>query len=417
MTAHMLSPRRRRSPFARIGGRMVENESGFVENAAPEEEITLAEATPDVASMPVAAAPMAELPPITAVIPRAVTAIVEPVAQPMVDHPVPPVQPVVVNPAAPVQPDRHRVESITMRPTEPSTPPATGLAAPIAQPERPRYAGPRVPRARSTTQAFAPHADRWGTNHITVVGRATNDPVTVVRPTAGGAFNRYTVAIYDQVHGHDDVLPQISTVVMLVPRDAASLNLAFQPGRMLTVSGRLVVRTHFDGRYARTSEFGGLFQTQPYVLVGSAALTRGDASRQQYLIGQLSGTVTGVLKEPTSRFRFDRQHEQVVLMRVTEAFDRPPPARGQRIEHQIVPLLVPLAVAETLPRLEPGMRIQTEVELHVRHRILGNHHFALSGVPDEAKSQLRHRERWTLVATWMEEQIACNPASDASDLS
>jgi len=399
---------------------MVENASEFVENGAPEELSPLAEATPDVASAPINVAPMAELPPITAVIPRAVTAIVEPISaapvQPVIDVGVP-VQPVVVNPAAPVQTDRHRVESITMRPTEPSTPPATGLAAPIVQPERPRYAGPRVPRARSTTQAFAPHTDRWGTNHITVVGRATNDPVTVVRPTAGGAFNRYTVAIYDQVHGHDDVLPQISTVVMLVPRDAASLNLAFQPGRMLTVSGRLVVRTHFDGRYARTSEFGGLFQTQPYVLVGSAALTRGDASRQQYLIGQLSGTVTGVLKEPTSRFRFDRQHEQVVLMRVTEAFDRPPPARGQRIEHQIVPLLVPLAVAETLPRLETGMRIQSEVELHVRHRILGNHHFALTGVPDEAKSQLRHRERWTLVATWMEEHAVCPPASDSPDLS
>jgi len=416
MTAHMLPSRRRRSPFARIGGRMVEND-GFNENGTPEEDGTLAEATPDVASAPMHVAPMAELPPITTVIPRAVTAIVEPVAQPMREMPAVPVQPVVVNPAAPVHPDRHRVESITMRPTEPSTPPATGLAAPIVQPERPRYAGPRVPRARSTTQAFAPHADRWGTNHMTVVGRATNDPVTVVRPTAGGAFNRYTVAIYDQVHGHDDVLPQISTVVMLVPRDAASLNLAFQPGRMLTVSGRLVVRTHFDGRYARTSEFGGLFQTQPYVLVGSAALTRGDASRQQYLIGQLSGTVTGVLKEPTSRFRFDRQHEQVVLMRVTEAFDRPPPARGQRIEHQIVPLLVPLAVAETLPQLTTGMRIQSEVELHVRHRILGNHHFALTGVPDEAKSQLRHRERWTLVATWMEEQTVCPPVSDSSDLS
>ncbi len=429
MTAHMLPPRRRRTTFARLGGRMVEND-GFKETAAPEEDIKLDDTAPSAVSEPATAAPIVETPPITVVIPRAVepmpthlphAPIQSPVAIPVVAErsmdTAP--QPVVVNPATPRQPDRHRVESITMRPTEPSTPPPTGLAAPIVQPERPRYGGPRLPRARSTFEAFAPHADRWGTNHITVVGRATNDPVTVVRPTAGGAFNRYTVAIYDQVQSDDTVLPQISTVVMLVPRDAASLNAAFQPGRMLTVSGRLVVRTHFDGRYARTSEFGGMFQTQPYVLVGSAALTRGDASRQQYLIGQLSGTVTGIITQPTTRYRFDRQQELVVLMRVTEAFDRPPPARGQRIEHQIVPLLVPITVAEVLPTLATGMRIQTEVELHVKHRILGNHHFALTGVPDEAKTQLRHRERWTLVATWMEEQALCPPVSDspASDLS
>ena len=393
MTAHMLPPRRRRSPFDRLGGRMAENDAGVNQaESVLEDAPRVVDAAPAAASSPSSAAPIVDTPPITVIMPR--------VGEPMtIPTPNASTQPMAMKPAAPPHPPRMADRSRTQ---------ARSLHA------HDRAAGPRLPRARLTEQAFAPNPDRWGTNHITVVGRATNDPVTVVRPTAGGAFNRYTVAIYDQVQGHDDLLPQISTVVMLVPRDAVSLNAAFQPGRMLTVSGRLVVRTHFDGRYARTSEFGGLFQTQPYVLVGSAALTRGDASRQQYLIGQLSGTVTSVIKEPTSRYRFDRQHELVVLMRVTEAFDRPPPARGQRIEHQIVPLLVPLVVAEALPTLTTGMRIQTEVELQVQHRILGNHHFALSGVPEEAKPQLRHRERWKMIATWMEEQIVCPPASDSS---
>lgn len=308
---------------------------------------------------------------------------------------------------APVAPRPGQRRAKKQRGTDESgqqTTPAGKPLMPVRNPGQPNTGfTPRLPQARRTEHAYAPHRDRWGTNHASLVGRVTNAPVVHIRPTSGGSFNRYEVGVYEPHHGDDGFNPIMSKVHVLIPKDAPMLNATFDAGRMVTVTGRVVIRTNHDPRYATQSEFGGALHTQPYVLASSAAQTVGVAGRQQYAIVHVAGTVKNVYRRSLPRYTFEHDLYRLVLLEVVETFDRPAPARGTRIEKQTLNVLVPQEIAGN-EQIVVGQSIQCEVMFSTTTQWLGNNHYALQGVATDALADLRKRDKVALIMTYIKEK-------------